>query len=563
MAPPPLTPDAALAGKLLAELATLVRDLDPAELTLRATGAAELPVRLTVRHTAAFSVATAAGKGPLPATVEHLSSGAGLQAKLDRWLETAQQQGGGLVDQWADEEAGEYRAVLPPERCLAYRPVAGVEEVCAACQGQKRLKCPACDGAKQVTCQPCQGQGRTRCLHCDGGWKTCSSCHGQGYIEKTELELNPMDRQNTMNQQRQLTRQVPCPANCTNGRQRCEACDQGLVTCQGCNGMRIVNCRRCSAHGTVGCDDCAATGFVHHTGWIHCEVTRDTRVKVDSANPEDQHTLRERTPFDEIGRLATDSGGIWANRGVLIDQRQRDGLELTSWYSATVRLECIEATAGGERVTIRAYGPRREIYCYHNLIGRLLLADLADLEKALLDHSLFTPRPGSSLAPFMKRFLASEVHGKIAQAPATLAPLVTAGLLGPEHIQRAQAAMSKSAPRLYGPLVLPMALWGTAGLTAIFWVVRTHFCDWSPNKKFYSLLALTAIAWVAAEYRAQSELKTILSAPVYERLKAQFNKARNPYRLLPAAGFFFAWYITFFIFQLILHFGYDYPVIRP
>jgi DnaJ-class molecular chaperone len=30
-----------------------------------------------------------------------------------------------------------------------------------------------------VTCQPCQGQGRTRCLHCDGGWKTCSSCHGQ------------------------------------------------------------------------------------------------------------------------------------------------------------------------------------------------------------------------------------------------------------------------------------------------------------------------------------------------------------------------------------------------
>jgi hypothetical protein len=133
-------------------------------------------------------------------------------------------------------------------------------------------------------------------------------------------------------------------------------------------------------------------------------------------------------------------------------------------------------------------------------------------------------------------------------------------MLGPEHIQRAQAAMSKATPRLYGPLILPLALWGTAGLTAIFWVVRTHFSGWSPNQKFYSLLALTASAWLAVEYKAQSGLKTLLSPAVYERLKAQFNKARNPYRLLPAAGFFFAWYITFLIFQLILHFRYGRPL---
>src|ERR1700682_1040879 len=144
MAPPPLTQPGTLSGKLLAELATLVRALDPNELTLRATGETELPVAVTVRHTAAFSVATAAGKGPLPDGVEPCSSQAALQAKLDRWLETAQQEGGGLIDRWADDEAGEYRAVLPAGRCLAYQPVAGITEVCPNCQGHKRVICPDC-----------------------------------------------------------------------------------------------------------------------------------------------------------------------------------------------------------------------------------------------------------------------------------------------------------------------------------------------------------------------------------------------------------------------------------
>ena len=54
MEPKPVTEDSPLAGKLLAEVAALVRDLDPGELTLRASGEAELPVRLTVRHTASF-----------------------------------------------------------------------------------------------------------------------------------------------------------------------------------------------------------------------------------------------------------------------------------------------------------------------------------------------------------------------------------------------------------------------------------------------------------------------------------------------------------------------------
>jgi hypothetical protein len=101
--------------------------------------------------------------------------------------------------------------------------------------------------------------------------------------------------------------------------------------------------------------------------------------------------------------------------------------------------------------------------------------------------------------------------------------------------------MSKAAPRLYGPLVVPLALWGTAGLTAIFWIVRTHFFQWTPDQKFFTLLALTAVRWFAAQTKAQSGLRAILGPPLYERVKGQFAKARNPYRLLQTAGFAFAW----------------------
>ena len=67
--------------------------------------------------------------------------------------------------------------------------------------------------------------------------------------------------------------------------------------------------------------------MVHRTGRIQCEVSRGVWVEVDSPNAEDQHTLRERTPFDDIGRLATNTGGIWSSCGVLLDRRYRDGLE--------------------------------------------------------------------------------------------------------------------------------------------------------------------------------------------------------------------------------------------
>jgi len=549
---------ATLPYKILADIALLARELEAHELSIRLSGQENLSVGLVVQHAATFSVAMETRKGPLSPNVEDLRSTAGLRTELDRRLARARQEAGERMEQWAGEQAGEYRSLLPPERCMREAPIAAVQEVCGACSGRMRVTCPGCSGAQRVTCGGCGGRGRVNCPQCGGARSVpCWSCGGRGSFEKIERELSYGDRQATMNQERQLVRQVPCTSCGASGRQSCSSCGDGTVTCNGCGGAREVNCPHCGASGTVRCGHCAATGAIHHAGWIRCAVSRGIRVDVTSPNAEDQQTFRERVSFDQIGALASSA--------VRLDRSERAGGQLTLYYTASVPLECAEATAGAQSVPIRAYGLRREIYNYHGLVGKLLEPDLASLEQSLrghsLVHSLFRGSAGSTLAGVMKRFLASEVNALIAEgATKSIEPHLATGTLIPEYIQRASAAVGRAAPRLYSPLVLPMAAWVTAGITALFWIVRTNFFRWTPNEKVVTLMAIAGVSWFAVEARVQSRLKAILGPAIYERMKGQFASTRNRYRLLPVAGFAFAWYATFLIFRLILHFRFGYPM---
>jgi hypothetical protein len=251
----------------------------------------------------------------------------------------------------------------------------------------------------------------------------CWSCGGPGSFEKIERELSYSDRQAIMNQERQLVRQLPCTSCGGSGGQICSSCGDGTVTCNGCGGAREVNCPNCGASGTVRCGHCAATGAIHHAGWIQCAVRRGLRVDVASANAEDQQTFRERISFDQIGTIASGDGGLRLGR------EERSGSQLTLYYTASVLLECAEATAGAKSIAVRAYGPRREIYNYHGLVGKLLEPDLASLEQSLQRYSLVKGSAGSPLAGVMKRFLASEVNVLIAEgAPKALDPHL-AGML--------------------------------------------------------------------------------------------------------------------------------------
>jgi hypothetical protein len=631
-----------LTTKIMAEIAPLARDVAPGGLSLRLAAQESLPLELTVQHTAAFSVVTVVGQGPLPATVAPRGSMPELQGELEQRLADVREDAGALIDAWADEHAGAYRSVLPPERCMAERPVLGVQEVCGNCHGRREVTCGGCAGAGRVTCGSCGGRARVACSSCGGSRATrCMSCGGSGTHEVREFEVSYTDRQNTMNQQRQLTRQVPCPGCGGRGSNPCGACGDGTQPCSCGNGY--VTCGSCGGRGIVACPTCAATGAVHHTGRVHCTVNRGVRVDVSSSTAEDQHTFRERVPFDAIDAMASRTGGVPLQR------RDRVKHQVTLVYTASIPLEAAEGTVRGERVAIRAYGPGRDIYDYHDLVGKLLEPDLAALEGSLRETSAFALGPGASLAGVTKTFLSSEVNALIAEvAPQVdqdvaltpggrrrvsverviqqsliLAPVVrrfraagiafklvmiavgvglvshpvqsyvalallgaffewryqrdrapetpaarpssdpgaaaseraatslqasvATGMVSPAYVQRATAAIARAVPRLFGPLVLPMALWVAAGTTALFVVARTVFLIRDETPTALVLLALTALTWLLLERRAYASLEAMLGPHLYGRLEGQFGQTRNRYRLLVVAGFLLSWFVSDFI----------------
>jgi len=356
-------------------------------------------------------------------------------------------------------------------------------------------------------------------------------------------------------------------------------------------------------------------------------------------------------PFEGIGAMAAETGGV------RLQKRNRVGHQATLDYSASIPLEGAEGTVRGKAVAIRAYGPGREIYDYHDLVGSLLEPDLAGLEASLRANSLFTTTPGSSLAGVTRTFLASELNALIAEAAphvttdgavttgpglrpglgavvrdalllapvirrfrragivvkllmivvalgilfswnlvswyllvafvccflqwrylqrspaeapapspagassgaravtATQAP-VTTGMVSASYLQRAGAAIGQAVPRLYGPLVLPWGLWIAVGLLVLFVVERNFFFRWSEAAKELALLGLTGVAWFVVERRASASLVAILGAELYERLKGQFRRTRNRYRLLPVGAYVVSLLLVELLIRLVAHFRY-------
>ena len=645
----------ALTSKVLSAIAALARDLDSSEWSLSLASKENLALGLVVRHTATFSISTANGKGPLPQSVAALHSDDILRATLEQRLDQVHQEAGGLIDEWVKEAAGEYRSQLPPERCQRERPVLGVQHVCSGCGGRKQLTCHGCSGHGRHTCSGCSGRGKVTCSSCGGsGSSMCMACGGTGGHDETFYETR-WDWAQQANVQVSGTRRVSCGGCGGGGKIRC-SCFDGTQTCSGCGGTGQVTCGTCRGSGIVPCDTCAATGAVHHTGWVHCSVSRGIQIDVAGNHPEDQQTFRQRVPFDRIAAMTSPEG-------VRLYRHERAGHAVTLQYFASVPLERAEADVGGQRVSLRAYGPRHEIFDYHDLVGKLLEPDLAHLEKSLEGQSVLKSGAGPPLASATKRFLASEINALIAEAPAKavaaqvsqgkagaqtppvfsgglvrnsllLAPVrrlfrrvgwllkivilyfafqfaaqelylvlngrpfaavfsylvvagicyfferralreapfgleeptvpkaanahsdasaraakalqepVANGMVTTGYLERASAAIGKAVPMLYGPLVLPMALWVTAGVTALFFAARMTFLATPMNNKTILLALLTAVSWFVVERQTQTALQATLGPSLYERLRGQFKRAKSRYRLLPLAGFLFAWFTT-------------------
>jgi len=518
-----------LRRQIVGALEATVRPRDASGLTLRILPPTQCGVTLVVRHRVTFEKALGHGQGPLPDEVQDVSSRDNLAAGVEQQHAAAVDEAGGFIEDWVGREGHDYRADLTPDDCHGSRPTLGFQQDCPGCGGRQHVTCGICQGHGQHTCTGCHGAGRTTCTSCHGSGSTmCFSCGGSGTREVREFEMSHSDHQNTMNQ-REVIRRVPCGAGCSSGRVPC-SCNAGMVTCTSCGGQRIVSCATCGATGQVPCSTCAATGAIHQYGRVVCSVARANEVKVASDAAEDRQTVRERVPLAELGALAD----------LHLATERRDALDLALTHEGEITVRCAEASIGQETLTIRAYGPQRRIYDYHDLAGKWLLPDVAQLEGAASAHSLLSMGEASGLTMSLRHFLGSELNVRIAEGHnESLQEFLGPKLVSPAYAERASTALTKSLPRIYIAQLAKRAVWlppaALAGTVLTYGVVRLLMAlfHWFPWSKFQFALMGFAIfggAWAFFEFEAASRLKQLLGAELYGRVGKAFQAARTQVR---------------------------------
>jgi hypothetical protein len=548
-----------LAAIILEKVGSLARPLEPGELVVRSGAKEMLQLRLMVQHSVKFSANTSNGKGPLPSGVTALGSLDILISTLRDRLRAAHLQAGPRIDSWAKKCVSDYRHALTPDWCMQSMDTIGVEGFCATCKGHARVMCLECRGSKRVSCDLCRGSGKVKCRCQTEQYVRCWHCEGRGYEMKPDSILTEYDRLQTIGQEGRVLREVPCGWCDASGKEKCYKCYSGMVDCDKCRGSGKIGCSHCGATGFFACKDCAATGRVHCCGEIQCGVERTGGVGVAGGNPEDQETFVERLAFDDIGQLASDTGGVVHEGG------GREQLSLTHSYKASIRTESAEAKIGEQSIVIRAYGPGRAIFNYHNLVSNLLTADLARLESCVRPLSFFRSRARSALTRNINRFLASEVNARIAESLAppakangnskmALEPDRHTDVVDEQYTRRAGKALSKAMTKLYDRIMLPMLPGLAALMTLLFLFSRKNlFLSGTIGVRITVLTALMVLFWVGLEQLAKYKVKLVLDPRSFARLKKQFTIRRTWYRPIMLGIFLFAWYLSLIMVRRILH----------
>lgn len=171
--------------------------------------------------------------------------------------------------------------------------------VCPECGGDSSLPCGHCDGGGSLvvedgcpncsggviqveeTCSQCQGKGKIRegdeyisCPHCSSGFlstggnvnvdKICPECQGRGGTR----------------------RRVTCPDCEGRQTQDCNECDTtGLIPCHSCSGRGHIPCTRCEETGVNDCPNCdegiTTCECCEGDGKTHSIVIRRTFIRAD------------------------------------------------------------------------------------------------------------------------------------------------------------------------------------------------------------------------------------------------------------------------------------------
>lgn len=447
---------------------TRFKGADLKELAPDTDSSADLVV--TTRQRVDLDTESAHHSGRLPPGIAWYPDVAALDAALLLRLATAESGATARIQQWATEEPGRYRRLLPSGVLLSgpLGETLGTEWGCTACAQRGRLACSACEGSGAQPCPDCQGR-----RHC-----ACRDCRGLGRI----------------------------------------AGSQGWLDCTACAGKGEQDCARCSASGhtvcpvcagqqTQDCPDCGATGWHHQWGRLRERLDTEDLLEVHHPDPAVADAVSARftalSTLDTLDTLCTLEQVRYTTAPLAVQAVQRLKLPVRQ-----ARLQ-----VAGHPMQFTALGPALDIVDPQHIAAVLLGQDLATLEKN-------TAGSGRHLGEALQRFLQSPLNHAIAARtpPADIARLHP-GMVDEPYQARALDAAQRAIERLWLQRVWHPRLFCLIGVGV---VAALAVVLGSPRVGLVSAAALGVgtgtVAWLFADWQARQGLAQSLQIPEGDRL---------------------------------------------
>lgn len=472
---------------------TRFRTSDLKELSSDLESGAELVV--TTRQRVDLDIETAVCTGRLPHGISARPDVATIEAELQQRLATAESAATARIQQWATEEPGRYRRLLPTGTFFSDLPneTIGTEWACATCSQRGRLACAGCAGSGAQTCPDCQGRRHGACRQCRGlGRLACGVCEGRGQVQATAGAPGAPGAL------------VPCTA-CRQGWLDCAACEgRGEQDCPRCTASGRIVCPDCQGQQELDCPDCAASGWHHQWGRLRERLEVEDLLEVHHPDPAVAAAITARhadvTTLDEVCTLEQVR---YTTAPLAVQAVQRLRLPVRQ-----VRLQ-----VAGQPMQFTALGPSLEIIDYQQVAAVLLGHDLDTLEKNV-DGS------GRHLGEALQRFLQSPLNLDIAaRKPLADIDRQYPGMVDEAYRTRALQSAQRAVERLWLQRVRRPRLYGLAGIGAVSALLvafgSPHFGVASA-----SVLAtgLGIAAWVGADWQARRALALSLQRPGGDRL---------------------------------------------
>jgi len=470
---------------------TRFRAADLKELSPDTESGAEMVV--TTRQRVDLDTETAGGTGRLPQGVATRPDVATIETELQQRLACAEAAAAARIQQWATEEPGRYRRLLPADTFFRDLPneTIGTEWPCATCGQHGKRACAGCAGSGAQTCPDCQGRRHGACRQCRGlGRLACGVCEGRGLLHPSApAAAGP-------------------PGPCT-------ACSQGWRDCAACEGRGEQDCARCAASGRIvcpdcqgqqelDCPDCAASGWHHQWGRLRERLEVEDLLEVHHPDPAVAAAITARhadvTTLDEI---------------CLLEQVRYTTAPLAVQAVQRLQLPVRQARlqVAGQPMEFTALGASLEIVDYQQVAAVLLGHDLDTLERNV-DGS------GRHLGEALQRFLQSPLNLDIAaRTPQADIARQYPGMVGETYRTRALHAARRAVERLWLQRVRRPRLYGLAGVGVVSALLVALG---SPHVGVASASALAAglgiTAWVGADWQARRALARSLQMPGSDRL---------------------------------------------